>query len=88
VECFWFYRSIGQLSGDHVAFGGFQTADQLGQAPLVGVAGRTVTVGSNPFGVLDAQVFVNLLLQLAVGVNLVGHDDFLAKRLVRIAFSF
>ena len=36
--------------------------DQLRQAPFVGVAGRTLTVGSNPFGVLAAQVFVNLLL--------------------------
>jgi hypothetical protein len=65
-----------------------ETADQLRQAPLVGVTGGTVTVGSNPFGVLDAQVFMNLLLELAVGMNLVGHDNFLEKGLVRIAFSF
>ena len=83
MECFRFDRLIGQLSGDHVAFGGFETADQLRQAPLVGVAGRTLTVGSNPIGVLDPQIFVNLLLQLAVGVNLVGHDNFLAEGLVR-----
>jgi hypothetical protein len=31
---------------------------------------------------------VNLLLKLAVRMNLVGHDNFLVKRLVRIAFSF
>jgi hypothetical protein len=54
-------------------FAGLETADQFRQAPLVGVAGGAVTVGSNPFGVLDAQVFMNLLLELAVGMNLVGH---------------
>jgi hypothetical protein len=38
--------------------------------------------------VLNAQVFMNLLLELAVGMNLVGHDNFLDEGLVRIAFSF
>jgi hypothetical protein len=56
-----------------------ETADQLRQALLVGVASGAVTVGSNPFGVLVAQVFVNLLLKLAVRMNLVGHDNFLDK---------
>jgi hypothetical protein len=65
-----------------------ETADQLRQALLVGVASGAVTVGSNPFGVLVAQVFMNLLLELAVGMNLVGHDNFLDEILVRIAFSF
>jgi hypothetical protein len=65
-----------------------ETADQLRQALLVGVASGAVTVGSNPFGVLAAQVFMNLLLELAVGMNLVGHDNFLDEGLVRIAFSF
>jgi hypothetical protein len=37
---------------------------------------------------LDAQVFANLLLKLAVGMNLVRHDNFLGKGLVRIGFSF
>src|SRR5436305_10284810 len=88
AECFWFYRLIGQLSGDHVAFGGFQTADQLRQALLVGVAGRTFTVGFNPIGVLDPQVFVNLLLKLAVGMNLVRHGNFRGEGLSKIAFPF
>ena len=67
---------------------GLETADQLRQALLVGVASGAVAVGSNPFGVLAAQVFVNLLLKLAVRMNLVGHDNFLDEGLVRIAFSF
>jgi len=79
---------IGQLSGDQLAFGGLENADQLRQAPLVRVAGGTVTVGSDPLRVLDPQVFVNLLLKLAVRMNLVRHDNFLGEGLVRIAFSF
>jgi hypothetical protein len=82
--CFCPIRLIGQLSGNHIAFGGFETADQLRQAPLVGVAGWTLTVGSNPIGVLGSQIFVNLLLQLTVGVNLVGHDNFLAEGLSKM----
>jgi hypothetical protein len=68
-------------------FGGLEKADQLRQSPLVGIAGGTVTVGSNPIGVLDAQVFVNLLLKLAVGMNLVRHDNFLGED-YEIAFRF
>jgi len=65
-----------------------ETTDQLRQAPLVGVASWALTIGSNPFGVLGPQIFVNLPLKLAVRMNLVGHDKFLDKGLVRIAFSF
>jgi hypothetical protein len=38
--------------------------------------------------VLDPQVFVNLLLKLAVRMNLVGHDNFLDKGLVESRFRF
>jgi hypothetical protein len=79
---------IGQLSCDQVAVGGLEKADQLRQAPLVGIARWTVTVGCDPLGVLDPQVFVNLLLKLAVGMNLVRHDDFLGDGLGQNAFRF
>jgi hypothetical protein len=69
-------------------FGGLEKTDQLRQAPLVGIAGGTVTVGFDPFGMLDSQVFVNLLLKLAVGMNLVRHDNFLGESLNQIAFGF
>ena len=78
----------GRLSCDQVAFGRLEKADQFRQAPLVGVAGGTITVGSDPIGVLDAQVFVNLLLKLAVRMNLVRHDNFLDEGLSQIAFRF
>jgi hypothetical protein len=77
---------IGQLRCDQVAFGGLEKVDQFRQAPLVGVARGTVTVGCNPIGVLDPQVFVNLLLKVVVGMNSVRHNDFLAEALVRSRF--
>jgi len=67
---------IEKLSCDQVALGGVEKTDQLRQAPFVRIAGGTVTVGFDPLGVLDAQVFVNLLLELAVRMNLVRHDNF------------
>jgi hypothetical protein len=78
---------IGQLSCDQVAFGGLENADQLRQASFVRVAGGTVTVGFDPIGVLDPQVFVNLLLKFAVGMNLLRHDNFLGNDLDQIAFG-
>jgi hypothetical protein len=77
-----------QLNRDQLAFGGLEKADQFRQAPLVRVAGGAVSVGFNPIGVLDAQVFVNLLLKLAVRMNLVRHDNFLGERLGKILFRF
>jgi hypothetical protein len=67
-------------------FGGLEKADQLCQAPLVGVAGGTITVGSDPIGVLDPQVLVNLLLKLVVGMNWLRHNIFLGHGLGQIAF--
>ncbi len=69
-------------------FGRLEKADQFRQAPLVRIARGTVTVGSDPLGVLDPQVFVNLLLKLAVGMNLVRHDNFLGEGFGQIAFRF
>jgi hypothetical protein len=86
--CFYFYRLIGQLSCDQVAFGGLEKADQFRQARLIGLASGTVPIGFDPVGVLDPQVFVNLLLKLAVGINLVKHDNFLGEGLGEIAFRF
>ena len=37
---------------------------------------------------LDAQVFVNLLLKLAVGMNLVRHGNFLGEVSSQMAFGF
>ncbi|HMH00971.1 MAG TPA: hypothetical protein VK555_06140, partial [Terriglobales bacterium] len=73
---------------DQVAFAGLETADQLRQALLVGVASGAVTVGSNPFGVLAAQIFVNLLLKLAVRMNFIRHGNFLNEGSSQKAIRF
>jgi len=88
ASAFCFYRLICQLRCDQVALGGLEKADQLRQTPLVGIARGAVTVGCDPIGVLDPQVFVNLLLKLAVGMNLVRHDNFLGEGFGQIAFRF
>jgi DNA-binding transcriptional LysR family regulator len=52
---------------------GLSEAEELRQAQLVGVAGWTVTIGLDPFRILNAQVIVDLLLKFGVGMNLVTH---------------
>ena len=47
-----------------------QVPEQLHQACLVRIAHRGFTICLNPIRMLDAQVVVNLLLQLIVGVDL------------------
>jgi hypothetical protein len=45
------------------------------QAQLVGIAGWAVTVGLNPFRMLNAQILVNLSLKFGVGMNFVRHGN-------------
>src|SRR5215467_5254286 len=47
-----------------------QVLEQLHQACLVRIANRGFTICLNPIRMLDAQVVVNLLLELVVGVDL------------------
>ena len=47
-----------------------QVLEQLHQACLVRIAHRGFTICLNPIRMLDAQVVVNLLLELVVGVDL------------------
>ena len=51
----------------------FAQSEYLGQAQFVRFAGRAVAVSRHLLGMLDAQIIVNLLLQLGIGVNLVNH---------------
>jgi hypothetical protein len=68
--------------------GGLENVNQFREAPLVGVACGAVTVGFDPVRMLDAQVLVNLLLKLAVRMNLLRHDNFLSEGSNRIGFRF
>ena len=53
---------------------------QFGQARLVRITSGAIAVGLYPFGMLDAQVVVDLPLELAVGMNFVRHISTLASR--------
>ena len=50
-----------------------KTAEQFREARLVRITRGAFTIGLDPFGMLDLQVVVDLLLELGVGVDLVRH---------------
>ena len=52
-----------------------QTAEQFRQARVVRITRGVFAVGLDPFGMLDPQAVLNLLLELGVGVNLVRHGN-------------
>ena len=83
-------RSNGsaELSSGRVAFGGLEKTNQLGQAALVGFACGALAIRFDPVGVLNAQVFVNLLLKFRVRMNLFRHGNFLSEGSSEIAFRF
>jgi hypothetical protein len=54
-----------------------QTAEQFCEARLVRIAHGTLAIGLDPFGMLDSQIVVNLLLEFRVGVDLVIHGNWL-----------
>jgi hypothetical protein len=43
------------------------------EAQLVRIARGTFAIGLDPFGMLDPQIVVNLVLELGVGVDLMIH---------------
>jgi hypothetical protein len=47
-----------------------QCFEQFSKARLVLITFGAFTAGLDPFGMLQPQVFVNLLLELCVGMNL------------------
>jgi hypothetical protein len=65
-------RSVGSRSR--------RSAEQFREARLVRIAHGTLAVGLDPFGVLDPQIVVNLLLELGVGVDLVRHGYWPSER--------
>ena len=56
-----------------------QTAEQFREARLVRIAHRTFAIGLDPFGMLDSQIVVNLLLEFSAGVDLVIHGNWLGE---------
>src|SRR6267378_2714669 len=54
-----------------------RSAEQFHEARLVRITHRGAAICLDPFGMLDPQIVVNLLLELGVGVDLVRHDNWL-----------
>ena len=62
-------------SGRSVGFRSHRSADQVREARLVRIAHGGFTIWLDPFGMLDPEVVVNLLLELGVCVDLVKHGN-------------
>jgi hypothetical protein len=52
-----------------------QSAEQFHEPRLVRITQRGFAIGLDPFGMLAPQIVVNLLPELAVGVDLVKHGN-------------
>ncbi len=56
------------------------SVEQFREARLVRITLGAFAIWLDPFGMLDPQVVVNLLLKLGVGVDLVRHGHWLGER--------
>jgi hypothetical protein len=56
-----------------------ESAEQFHQARLVRIACGAFAIWLDPFGMLDPQIVVNLLPELAVGMDLVKHGNWLGE---------
>jgi hypothetical protein len=65
-----------------------QTVEQFHEAGLVRITHGGFATWLNPFRVLDAEVVVNLLAELSVGVDLMRRGRRLDERLRRLARRF
>ena len=52
-----------------------RSAEQFHKARLVRITRGTFAIWLDPFGMLDPQIAVNLLLELGVGVDFVIHGN-------------
>ncbi len=57
-----------------------KSVEQFREARLVRITLGAFAIWLDPFGMLDPQVVVNLLLKLSVGVDLVRHGHWLGER--------
>ena len=58
-----------------VSLSGLKNGDQLGEASLVQVAKRRLSVGLDPFGMLRSQAITDPLLKFRVGANRTVRGD-------------
>ena len=54
-----------------------QRIEQFHEARFVRITHKRLAIWLDPFGMLDSQVVVNLLLELGIGVDLVRHGNWL-----------
>ena len=73
-------RSVGSRSR--------RSAEQFREARLVRIARGAFAIGLDPFGMLDPQIVVNLLLEFRVGVDLVIHGNWLGEKFKGAAGRF
>jgi hypothetical protein len=52
-----------------------RSVEQFHEARLVRITRGGFAIGLDPFGMLDPQVVVDLLLEFGIGVDLVKHDN-------------
>jgi hypothetical protein len=57
-----------------------QSVEHFGEARIVSIARGRCAIWLNPFGMLDPQVVVNLVLELGIGVDLVIHGYWPGER--------
>ena len=50
-----------------------QSVEHFREARLVRIARGTFAIGLDPFGMLDPQIVVNLLVEFGLGVDLMRH---------------
>jgi len=57
-----------------------RSVEQFHEARLVRIILGAFAIGPDPFGMLNPQLVVNLLLELGVGVDLMKHGYWLGER--------
>jgi hypothetical protein len=57
-----------------------KSVEHFGEARLISIARGGCAIWLNPFGMLDPQVVVNLLLELGIGVDFVIHGYWPGER--------
>jgi hypothetical protein len=63
------YLGFSYCLSDRFASGRLENGDQLCQPPIIRVAGRTITVGLDPFRMLRQQIAMQLFLQISIRSN-------------------
>ena len=76
VESVWsLFKDAMNVSDSFVGSRSPKSVELFHQARLVRITNGAFAIWLDPFGMLDPQVVMNLLLELAVGVDLMRHGN-------------